>query len=376
MNLSRRLKLAVALAAGIGLLALAGVAAGAHMASDGAKAKRASVTLLVWDQEVRGGQNASMKALNAAFQKKYPDIKINRVAKSFTDLQATLKLAASGPNPPDVVEANNGYSAMGPLVKANLLLSLNKYADEVRLAQPLLDRDPADEPVHGRREEVRHRQPLRPADDRRGRRRLLQQGEAAQARAEGADDVRGVRAGAREGEGRRARRRSSSATSTSGRASTSSRSCMLQNVSKTYARNFIFGTGGGKTNFQSKGTVAAATMLQNWANNGYFTERLRRARLRPVVAGVRQGHRRLPDQRQLADGRPEEGARQERRLLPAAAGEGQGAGDARRRGPAVGDQLEVEERRRRGDVPQLHHEQLVDAGRREQRPAHRRRRRR
>ena len=37
---------------------------------------------------------------------------------------------------------------------------------------------------------------------------------------------------------------------------------MLQNVSKTYARNFIFGTGGGKTNFQSKGTVAAATKLQ------------------------------------------------------------------------------------------------------------------
>ena len=99
-----------------------------------ANARHASVTLLVWDQEVRGGQNAAMKALNAAFQKKYPDIKINRVAKSFTDLQATLKLAASGPNPPDVVEANNGYSAMGPLVKANLLLSLEQVRGEVRLA--------------------------------------------------------------------------------------------------------------------------------------------------------------------------------------------------------------------------------------------------
>src|SRR4029078_2461632 len=93
-----------------------------------ANAKHASGTRLVWDQEGRGGQNASMKALNAAFENKFPDIKINRAAKSFTDLQATLKLAASGPNPPDVVEANNGYSAMGPLVKANLLLSLNKYA--------------------------------------------------------------------------------------------------------------------------------------------------------------------------------------------------------------------------------------------------------
>src|SRR5204863_9439723 len=78
--------------------------------------------------EVGGGQNAAMKSLNAAFQKRYPNIKIKRVAKSFTDLQTTLKLAASGPNPPDVVEANNGYSAMGPLVQAKLLLSLNKYA--------------------------------------------------------------------------------------------------------------------------------------------------------------------------------------------------------------------------------------------------------
>ena len=86
------------------------------------------MTLLVWDQEVRGGQNAAMTQLNKNFQKQYPNIKINRVAKSFTDLQATLKLAASGPNPPDVIEVNNGYSAMGPLVKAKLLLNLNKYA--------------------------------------------------------------------------------------------------------------------------------------------------------------------------------------------------------------------------------------------------------
>ncbi|MDQ3866595.1 MAG: extracellular solute-binding protein [Actinomycetota bacterium] len=87
------------------------------------------VTLTVWDQEVRGGQNQAMKALNAAFEKEYPNIAIKRQAKSFTDLQTTLKLAASGPNPPDVVQANNGYSAMGPLVKANLLAPLDEYRD-------------------------------------------------------------------------------------------------------------------------------------------------------------------------------------------------------------------------------------------------------
>ncbi len=56
-------------------------------------AKAGNVTLPVWDQEVRGGQNAEINALNKAFQAKYPNIKIKRVAKSFTDLQKTLKLA-------------------------------------------------------------------------------------------------------------------------------------------------------------------------------------------------------------------------------------------------------------------------------------------
>ena len=223
---------------------------------------------------------------------------------------------------------------------------------------------------------LRHRQPLRPADDRRGRRRLLQQGEAAQARPEGADDVRRVPAGAREGEGRRARRRSSSATSTSGRASTSSRSSCSRTSARRTRANFIFGAGGGKTNFQSKGTVAAATKLQSWANDGYFTNGYAGLGYDPSWQAFGKGNGRLPDQRQLADRRPEEGARQERRLLPAAAGEGQGAGDARRRGAAVGDQLEVEERRRRRDVPRLHHEQLVDAGRRRTTASSRRRRRR
>jgi raffinose/stachyose/melibiose transport system substrate-binding protein len=90
--------------------------------------KLGNVTLTVWDQEVRGGQNEAMKKLNAQFQQKYPNIKIKRVAKSFTDLQTTLKLAASGPHPPDVVEANQGWSTMGPLVKAHLLRPLDDYA--------------------------------------------------------------------------------------------------------------------------------------------------------------------------------------------------------------------------------------------------------
>ena len=86
------------------------------------------VTLTVWDQEVRGGQAAEIKRLNAAFQQKYPNVTIKRVAKSFEDLNKTLKLAVSGARAPDVVEANQGRPVMGALVKGGLLRPLDPYA--------------------------------------------------------------------------------------------------------------------------------------------------------------------------------------------------------------------------------------------------------
>jgi raffinose/stachyose/melibiose transport system substrate-binding protein len=55
--------------------------------------KLGDVTLLVWDQEVRGGQAAQMEQLNKAFQAKYPNIKLKRVSRSFDDLKTTLRLA-------------------------------------------------------------------------------------------------------------------------------------------------------------------------------------------------------------------------------------------------------------------------------------------
>ncbi len=106
-------------------------------------AKLGPVTLTVWDQEVRGGQNKQMKQLIAEFQQKYPNVTIKRVAKSFEDLQTTLKLAVSGSNPPDVVEANQGRPIMGELVKAGILRPLTDYAKvygwEDRYSPLLLD---------------------------------------------------------------------------------------------------------------------------------------------------------------------------------------------------------------------------------------------
>ena len=90
--------------------------------------KMGDVTLTVWDQEVRGGQDEQMKQLNQAFQDKYPNITIKRVSQSFDDLGKTLRLALSGDDAPDVVEANNARNSMGAFVAAGQLRNLNPWA--------------------------------------------------------------------------------------------------------------------------------------------------------------------------------------------------------------------------------------------------------
>jgi len=90
--------------------------------------KLGKVTLTVWDQEVRGGQNTEIEALNKSFHEKYPNITIKRNSQSFDDLAKTLRLALSGPDAPDVVESNNSRSQMGEFVGANQIISLEPYA--------------------------------------------------------------------------------------------------------------------------------------------------------------------------------------------------------------------------------------------------------
>ncbi|WP_055549595.1 extracellular solute-binding protein [Streptomyces sp. NBRC 110028] len=134
----RRLIAAAALATGV----LTGVAAcspgpSADSSAGGTKtsgpvskdpAKAGKVTLTEWDQNTDPGTNASTDALNKAFMKKYPNVTIKRVSRSFSDLKTTLKLALSSTNPPDVVQANQGYPDMGAFVKARLLQPVDRYA--------------------------------------------------------------------------------------------------------------------------------------------------------------------------------------------------------------------------------------------------------
>jgi raffinose/stachyose/melibiose transport system substrate-binding protein len=153
--IARRLLLALGLTA---LVTGCGAAPGSDDDSDSAKgkatpvatvaakpdiAKAGDVTLTVWDQEVRGGQRKQIEELNRQFEAKYPNVKIERVAKSFDDLIKTVKLAVSGPKAPDVVEANQGRPIMGELVKAGLIRPVTDYAKvygwEDRYSSLLLD---------------------------------------------------------------------------------------------------------------------------------------------------------------------------------------------------------------------------------------------
>jgi len=87
------------------------------------------VTLTVWDQEVRGGQNEQMEQLNAAFEEKYPNVTIDRNSQAFDDLNTTLRLALTDKDAPDVVQANNGRNTMGAFVEAGQLRPLDDYAE-------------------------------------------------------------------------------------------------------------------------------------------------------------------------------------------------------------------------------------------------------
>jgi raffinose/stachyose/melibiose transport system substrate-binding protein len=261
--------LAAALLGALGLAAGAGARSAPATTAAAPAAARATVTLNVWDQEVRPGQAAAMKKLNAQFARQYPNIKINRTAKSFTDLLATLKLAASSSNPPDVVEANNGYSAMGPLVQAKLLLPLDRYSQakkwRLRYSPGILrmNRFTRDGKSFGRgslfglpmvgevvgvyynKAKLRELGVAVP--------KTFAQFEAALAKAKAAGETPIQFGNLDKWPGIH-----------------TFEEPMLQFVSKSFATSWIFGAG--TPSFDNAGTRAAATKVQDWAKKGYFTD--------------------------------------------------------------------------------------------------------
>jgi raffinose/stachyose/melibiose transport system substrate-binding protein len=104
---------------------------------------KGSVTLTVWDQDVRAAQDAEITRLNRAFERTHPNVTITRVARSFFDLKTRLQSSIAGGKLPDVVQVNQGWADMGQLVKNGLLRPLDPWARlyhwRDRYPQSLLD---------------------------------------------------------------------------------------------------------------------------------------------------------------------------------------------------------------------------------------------
>lgn len=129
-------KLAGALAAAVTIaLTLSACAPGSSSSTTGSTgpvskdvAGAGKVSITVWDQNTDGGIDVAQKKLNAQFEKKYPNVTIDRVSRSFADLKTTLKLALTSKDAPDVVQANQGYPDMGAFVGGGLLRPVDDYS--------------------------------------------------------------------------------------------------------------------------------------------------------------------------------------------------------------------------------------------------------
>lgn len=85
------------------------------------------VTLTMWDTENAAGPSKAEDELIQQFEQKYPNVTVKRVVKNFDDYMATIKLAASSSDAPDVFQGNEG-AVDRALVKAHLIVPLDGYA--------------------------------------------------------------------------------------------------------------------------------------------------------------------------------------------------------------------------------------------------------
>jgi raffinose/stachyose/melibiose transport system substrate-binding protein len=90
--------------------------------------KLGDVTLTVVSSEGSGGPRDALKELTKQFEQKYPNVKVKLTFRDFASWIKQAKLAASSDSPPDVFAGNQGYQLDGELVKAGLILPLDKYS--------------------------------------------------------------------------------------------------------------------------------------------------------------------------------------------------------------------------------------------------------
>jgi raffinose/stachyose/melibiose transport system substrate-binding protein len=69
-----------------------------------------------------------IKQAIAGFEKKYPNVKIQRTTEDWGQLNSTLNLQLQDDSSPDIATANNGWQSLGTLAKGGLVLNLDAYA--------------------------------------------------------------------------------------------------------------------------------------------------------------------------------------------------------------------------------------------------------
>ncbi|MFI8791454.1 ABC transporter substrate-binding protein [Streptomyces sp. NPDC055105] len=83
----------------------------------------------VLDYFAGGPDKAWMERIVTAFERKYPQITVDRTAQSWDDVMKSLPLKLRSADPPDIVPANNGWQSLGTLAKGGLVLNLDPYAE-------------------------------------------------------------------------------------------------------------------------------------------------------------------------------------------------------------------------------------------------------
>src|SRR3954454_9411604 len=90
--------------------------------------KLGPVHLLIWSYDNQDpGLEPVLKELSANFEKQYPNVKIDMVFKDFNSLVNVVPRALASGSGPDITEGNQGYQTDAQLVKAKLIVPLDRY---------------------------------------------------------------------------------------------------------------------------------------------------------------------------------------------------------------------------------------------------------
>ncbi|MCL2464356.1 MAG: extracellular solute-binding protein [Micrococcales bacterium] len=98
---------------------------GTGVVTDPAAMGNVTLTLVDFWQDAEGDW---MDKSVAAFEAKYPNLKVQRTVQEWTQIMDTLPLRLSDDSSPDVVTANNGWQSIGTLAKGGLIVNLDPYA--------------------------------------------------------------------------------------------------------------------------------------------------------------------------------------------------------------------------------------------------------